>query len=128
MSYEIEFQTHENYVRVHVRGERRYGDAAVEASEAGSQIVRYCRDANIYRVLVILDLRGQLSAFDSLEMVSQSQEYGWDHSFKLAFVDPNNDPVEDVKFTELIAVNRGYSVKAFDDEAKAVDWLIDHAT
>ena len=128
MHYELDFQTNENYVRVHVTGDRRYGDAAVEASQAGHQIVEYCRNANIYRVLVILDLGGRLSAYDSLEMVSQSREYGWDFSFKLAFVNANNDSFDDVQFTETVAVNRAYSVKAFTDEAKAVDWLIDRAS
>ncbi len=108
MPYEIDLQTNENYVRVHVTGERRYGDAAVEASQAGHQIVEYCRDADIYRVLVILNLRGRLSAIDSLEMVANAQEYGWDYAFKLAFVDTNNDSVDDVKFTETVAVNRAY--------------------
>ena len=127
MPYKIDFHTNENYVRVHVTGDRRNGDAVVEASRAGCQIVEYCRDVNIYRVLVILNLRGRLSAFDSLEMVTQSREYGWDHGFKLAFVDAKNDSADDVKFTETVAVNRAYSVKAFTDEAKAVDWLIHRA-
>ena len=127
MPYEFDIQTNENYVRVHVTGERRYGDAAVEAGQTGRQIVEYCRAADIYRVLVILNLRGRLSAFDSLEMVSQSREYGWDHKFKLAFVDTNNDSADDVKFTETIAVNRAYSVRAFSNEAEAVDWLINKA-
>lgn len=34
---------------------------------------------------------------------------------------------EIVKFTETVAVNRAYSVKAFADEAKAVDWLVGQA-
>jgi hypothetical protein len=125
MAYEIDLQTMDNYVRVHVTGERRYGDAAMEASQAGQKIVEYCRQTDIYRVLVVLNLRGRLSAIDSLEIVTSSQEYGWDYSFKLAFVDTNNSSFDDVKFTETVAVNRAYSVKAFNDEAKAVDWLLD---
>lgn len=127
MPYQVDLQTIENYVRAHVTGERRYGDAAVEASEAGYQIVEYCRTVDIYRVLAILDLRGRLSAMDSLEIVSNSREYGWDYSYKLAFVDTNPDSIEDVRFTETVAANRAYSVKAFTDEAEAIDWLIDKA-
>ena len=127
MPYEIDFQTIENYVRVCVTGDRRNGDAAVEASQSGRQIVEYCRDAKIYRVLVILNLRGRLSPFESLEMVTQSRGYGWDYAFKLAFVDENRVAVEDVKFTETVAFNRAFSVRAFTDEAKAVDWLIGKA-
>ena len=124
MPYEIDFQLRDNYLRVHVTGDRRDGDAAIEAGHAGRQIVEHCRDAKIHRVMIILDLRGPLSAFDSLEMVTQSREYGWDHTFKLAFVDTDIESVKYARFTETVAVNRSYSVKAFTDEADAVDWLI----
>jgi hypothetical protein len=125
MPYQVDIQKHDKYVRVHVKGERRYGDAAVEAAQVGRQIVEYCRVANIYRVMVILDLNGRLSAIDSLEMVAGSQQYGWDHSFKLAFVVTNAGSIEDVKFTESIATDREYAVKAVTEEAEAVDWLMD---
>ena len=124
MPYEIDIQLHDNYVRVHAKGERRYGDAAFEAGQAGRHIVEFCRNAEVYHVLVVLDLSGRLSAIDSYEIVDQSKEYGWDHNYKLAFVAMNEDSADDVKFTETIAVNRAYSVKQFTDEAKALEWLL----
>ncbi len=72
-----------------------------------------------------MNLRGRLTAIDSLDIVTQSREYGWDYAFRLAFVDTNKDSADDVKFTETVAVNRSYSVKAFTDEAAAVEWLVD---
>ena len=107
-------------------GTRRYGDAAVEAGNVGRKIVELCRKVNICRVLVVLNLRGRLTTVDSLDIVTQSREYGWDFAFKLAFVDTNKDSAEDVKFTETVAVNRSYTVKAFTNEAEAVDWLLDN--
>ncbi|MGB5450407.1 MAG: hypothetical protein WBM80_15895 [Woeseiaceae bacterium] len=125
MPYEIDIQAKQDYVRVHVTGERRYGDAALEASQAGQQIVEYCQKADNYRVLVVLNLGGRLSATDSYEIVESSKEYGWDHAYKLAFVDTNEESIDDVRFTETVAVNRAYSVRAFADEAEAIDWLRD---
>ena len=125
MPYELDIQLHNNYVRVHATGERRYGDAAFEAGRAGQHIVEFCRNAEVYRVLVILDLSGRLSAVDSYEIVDQSKEYGWDHNYRLAFVATNEDSADDVKFTETIAVNRAYAVKQFADEAEALEWLLD---
>jgi hypothetical protein len=125
MPYEVDIQAQQDYVRVHVTGERRYGDAALEASQAGQQIVESCRNADNYRVLLVLNLRGRLSATDSYEIVEDAKEYGWDHAYKLAFVDTNRESVDDVRFTETVAVNRAYSVKAFADEAEAIDWLLD---
>ena len=126
MSYEAEIETHENYIRVHVTGTRRYGDAAVEAGQVGRRIVEHCRNADIYRVLLVLNLSGRLTAVDSLDIVTQSREYGWDFAFKLAFVDTNKDSAEDVRFTETVAVNRSYTVRAFTDEAEALEWLLDN--
>ena len=125
MPYELDIQLHNNYVRAHATGERRYGDAAFEAGQTGQHIVEFCRNAEVYRVLVILDLSGRLSAVDSYEIVDQSKEYGWDHKFRLAFVTTNEDSADDVKFTETIAVNRAYAVKQFADEAEALEWLLD---
>ena len=124
MPYELDIQLHNNHVRVHATGERRYGDAAFEAGQAGHRIVEFCRNAKVYRVLVILNLSGRLSAVDSYEIVDQSKDYGWDHNYRLAFVTTNEDSADDVKFTETIAVNRAYSVKQFADEAEALEWLL----
>lgn len=123
MPYEFDFQLQQDYVRVQVTGARRYGDAAAEAGRVGRKIVEFCRDADIYRVLVVLNLSGRLSAVDSYEIVTDSEDYGWDHRYRLAFVDPRKSSIEDVKFTETVAVNRAYSVKAFTDESEAIEWL-----
>ena len=112
-------------MRVKASGHRRYGDAAVEAGQAGRQVVEFCRNADIYNVLVVLNLSGRLSAIDSFEIVDQSKDYGWDVNFKLAFVETNEASANDVRFTETIAVNRAYSVRHFTDEAEAIVWLLD---
>ena len=124
MAYEVDIQLRENHVRVHVTGDRRTGDAAFEAGQAGRHIVESCRKADVYRVLVILDLSGRLSAIDSYEIVDQSKEYGWDHNYRLAFVAADEESADDVKFTETIAVNRAYAVRQFSDEAEALVWLL----
>jgi len=124
LPYEVDIALRDNHVRVCVTGERRTGDAAFEAGQAGQHIVEFCRNSEVYRVLVILNLGGRLSAIDSYEIVDQSKEYGWDFNYRLAFVATNQDSADDVKFTETIAVNRAYSVKQFTDEAEALDWLL----
>lgn len=124
MAYEVDIELRGKYVRVHVTGERRTGDAAFEAGVAGRRIVEFCRQSDVYRVMVVLELSGRLSAVDSYEIVDQSREYGWDHNFRLAFVAMDDDSAEDVKFTETIAVNRAYAVRQFTDETEAEAWLL----
>jgi len=124
MAYAINIELMQGYVRAHAKGERRLGDAELDASQAGQEIVQFCRDADVYKVLLVLELRGRLSAVDSYELVANSKNYGWTHEFKLAFVETNKESIEDVRFTETVAVNRAYAVKVFTDEEAAVDWLL----
>ena len=86
MHYEADIQLRENHVRVHVTGRRRTGDAAFEAGQVGRHIVEFCRKADVFRVLVILDLSGRLSAIDSYEIVSQAGAGGMGEVYKA------NDP------------------------------------
>ena len=87
MAYDADIRLIEDYVRVEVVGERRLGDAAHDAGEVGKDIVRFCRANDVFRVMVVLRLRGRLSAVDSYEMVVNSKSYGWTHNFRLAFVE-----------------------------------------
>ncbi len=123
MAYDADIRLIEDYVRVEVVGERRLGDAAHDAGEVGKDIVRFCRANDVFRVMVVLRLRGRLSAVDSYEMVVNSKSYGWTHNFRLAFVDTTGEALEDIQFTETVAVTRAYAVKAFADEASAAEWL-----
>lgn len=125
MPYDSEFEMHSDHLRVVVTGVRRMGDAAFDAAEVGARIVERCNEAEIFRVLVVLNLSGRLSAVDSYEVVVNSARYGWNHKFRLALVDANKESVDGVRFTETVAVNRWYEVRAFTDEDEALAWLLD---
>ena len=124
MAYEFDLQLMSGYVRAEVSGARRFGDAAFEAGIVGRKIVEFCRDADVYRVMVVLKLKGALSPIDSHEMVVSSESYGWTHDFRLALVDSDEESLADVQFTETVAINRAYSVRAFRTEDDALAWLL----
>ncbi|MDX1498322.1 MAG: hypothetical protein R3176_00395 [Woeseiaceae bacterium] len=125
MPYDVTFEVHDEHVRVTVTGTRRQGDAALDAAIVGRKTVQVCEQEDLYRVLVILKLEGRLSAIDSYEMVIGAKDFGWDHRYRLALVDTNEESADDVAFTETVAVNRAYAVKAFTDENRALEWLLD---
>jgi hypothetical protein len=124
MPYEASIEVREDHLRVSVTGTRRLGDAASDAGDVGARVVGACREHGIYRVLLLLNLSGRLSAFDSYEMVANARDYGWTHAFRLAIVDSNPRSMVDSEFTETIAVNRAYGVKAFRNEDEALQWLL----
>ncbi len=127
MPYAAEFQIVDDYVRLDVTGERRPGDAAAQAGDVIEKTVEFCRSVGVYRVLVVLHLEGRLSALDSYDIVVHAKDHGWTHAFKLAFVERHRDTFADVKFTEIVAANRAYPIRAFESEAEALGWLREDA-
>lgn len=125
---EMEYETHitelPDYLRVHVCGERSPGRSVANADRVGRMIVEYCKDKGIDRILLVLELKGRLGPLDAVGIVTHSPDYGFDHGFKLAFVDLNAESYRDSLFTETVAVNRAYSMKVFDDEQEAREWLL----
>lgn len=125
MSYDVAIEMNGDHLRVTVTGIRRQGDAALDAAVVGKKTVEVCEREGIYRVLCVLNLEGRLSAIDSYEMVIGAKDFGWDHGYRLALVETNENSADDVAFTETVAVNRAYAVRAFTDEDEALEWLLD---
>jgi hypothetical protein len=61
---------------------------------------------------------------DSFDLVSISEEVGWKRDFHVAIVDLNSDTLEDARFTEVVAANRAYPIRVFDNEEDGKDWLL----
>lgn len=124
MPYNVEIQVFANHLRIGVSGDREAGDAVADASMVGQQIVAQCRDTGINNILLVLKLAGHASAIDVYKIITESQQYGWNHEMKAAFVDLNAESLSDVQFAETVAVNRAYRVRVFDNEDGATDWLL----
>ena len=124
MGYETHITEYQDYVRVQVCGERSPGHSVANADRVGKMIVEYCQDKGIDRILLVLELVGRLGPLDAIGIVTNSADYGFHHGFKLAFVDLNAESYRDSLFTETVAVNRSYSMKVFDKEQEAREWLL----
>ncbi len=73
--------------------------------------------------LLVLNLKGPLSPMDSFDIVATSEEIGWQRHFRVAMVDCNTESAEDTHFTEVVASNRAFPVRVFDNEEDALAWL-----
>ena len=74
--------------------------------------------------LLVLNLSGPLSPMDAFDIVSTSEEIGSQRQFRVAMVDQNTESAEDTHFTEIVAGNRAFPVRVFDNEQDALDWLL----
>jgi len=124
MTYEVKLQAHANHLEFRVFGDRLAGDAVTDADLVGQQVLEQCRAHEINNILLILELTGAVSAIDIYQIVTNSEQYGWRHDLKMALVDLNRDSLADSQFTETVAVNRAYRVRAFDNERDASEWLL----
>ena len=124
MAYETNITEFPGYLRVHVCGERAPGHSVTNADRVGKMIVEYCRDNDIDRIMLVLELGGRLGPLDAVGIVTHAPDYGFHHGLRLAFVDLNTESFPDNLFTETVAVNRSYSMKVFDNEQNAREWLL----
>jgi hypothetical protein len=120
MKIDVSFDEEHNCVVGRFEGDLMLDTAKKYISEA----VKVANKHPCQRILN--DLRGAnvvLSIFDLYELPSLVVTEGLDHRWRRAvLVDPTVD-LEKVDFYELVASNRGLTVRMFTDYDKAIQWL-----
>jgi hypothetical protein len=106
------------------------GTVVLESSEQIlRQIADACREHDQDHVLI--DARNVpvhgLSVIDLYQLGSSLESYGFGPSHRIAVVF-NPSSAERAKFFELVAINRGTSVRAFDKLEEAWEWLSDESS
>lgn len=124
MSYVTDFQVLDDHIRIEVTGERVPGNVAPDSGEVIEKTMQVIEKTGITNCLLILNLTGALSPMDAFDIVAISEEVGWKRNFKVAMVERNAAALEDTHFTEIVAGNRAYPVRVFDNEDDARDWLL----
>jgi hypothetical protein len=124
MPYEAQVEVLDDHIRVEVAGERVPGSVALDASLVMEKTIEVINRTGISNCLVILNLAGSLSAMDSFDMVSISEDVGWKRDFRVALVNTQAESLEDAQFTEIVASNRAYPLRVFDNEEDAKHWLL----
>jgi hypothetical protein len=124
MSYVTDFQVLDDHIRIEVTGERIPGHVTPDSGEVAEKTVQVIEKTGITNCLLILNLTGPLSPMDAFDIVAISEEVGWKRNFRIAAVERNAALLEDTHFTEIVAGNRAYPVRVFDNEDDARDWLL----
>jgi hypothetical protein len=107
------------------------GTVALESSE---QILRRiadaCNEHGQHRVLIDATKvpERSLSVIDLYQLGSNLQSYGFSPSHRIALLCNPGGSTERAKFFELVAVNRGSSVRVFDNRDEAWSWLSEETT
>lgn len=123
MQIEMTLIESDGILRVDLQGHRDAKQAISQATSIWPRVAAECRARNIYRILAISQLTGRLPPLSAYAISSNPQQFNWDRNFQLAFVDLNPESLADNQFGELVATNRGWSMKVFDNEQDAMTWL-----
>ena len=123
MSVEYRIENKYGYCRLYVSGEWTRGQEANEAKTIWEELVEVSRQTEIFRLIAVFDIPGCLPTMEAFEIASAPVSSGWNNLWKVALVYPYPERFESNLFSETVAVNRGYNVKAFRDELDALAWL-----
>ena len=123
MSVKYRIENKNSYGRLYVSGEWTRGQEANEAKKIWEELVEASRQTGIYRLIAVFDIPGCLPTMEAFEIASAPVSSGWNNLWKVALVYPYPERFESNLFSETVAVNRGYNVKAFRDELNALAWL-----
>lgn len=102
------------------------GTIALESSEQIlRQIAAACRKHEQHHVLIDATRLPEksLSVIDLYQLGSSLQSYGFGADHRLGILCNPGESTQRGKFFELVAVNRGASVRVFDSLAAALAWL-----
>lgn len=119
--YDIEFEDRGKYLYVYVRGDK----ASIEISTRyWNEIAEECRKTNHKKVLVEEDITESTTSIPELyQFASDLPKYGFIGIY-IAFVDRYIEQNELNRFVELVAGNRGFRGKVFNDTDEAEKWLL----
>lgn len=93
---------------------------------AAAQTTAHCREHGYSRVVIDLrEMSGGLDTLETFEVAGHAipTQTGARDLVRSAILDLTEN-IERIRFFETVAVNRGFNVKVFDDEEKAVEWLL----
>lgn len=123
MAYDLEYQVDGDILCVYATGDRDTDSPGAAAQDAWTRIAQQCGETGLSRVLIISHVTGRYPTLDTYETMSTLDRYGISRHWKIAYV--NADPTcrEDLMFMMAVADNKGFSVRLFDDEARARKWL-----
>ena len=87
-------------------------------------MIAQCRAAGLTRMLIRYRMHGHFSLMHAFDLSNNPGQLGWVRSLRIAVVRLEGTPLEELRAVETVAVNRGFPMRVFEDEATAKHWLL----
>jgi hypothetical protein len=125
MHANIRTEVMKEYIRVSMTGDRsRAKDLQAEILDIWRAIADECRATDVYRVLIVSEVKGKLPTMKTFEINKQLYSLGFGPPARIAFVEAHDDAHEELRFGENVAVNRAVNARFFNDENEALSWVL----
>jgi len=121
MPYTISTDIRDDHLYVHVTGTRTLQGAQGVVRDS----VEAAREASLDRILIDMrDFQGSLSVGEGWSVINKDLNRYRPHARqKVALLDMPSEQ-DRLRTFELIAANRGFNLRVFSEEAKAIAWLL----
>lgn len=123
MPYNTIVENCSDFLRVEVSGTRRPDTEHEEAIATWGPVLAECRSGGLNRLLIRYRMHGRFSLMHAFDLSDNPERFGWVRSIRIAVVRIEGTPIDELRAVETVAVNRGFPMAVFDDEADAVNWL-----
>lgn len=124
MAYAYEIQRKPNYLRVVVDGERRRGGEAKDTFDVLKEVAKICEEENHNKMIFVWNVPGAVGSLDAFRVASNFEKADFKRTYKFATINYDKAQYESNRFTETVAVNRGWNFKVFNNEEDGLEWLL----
>lgn len=119
--YQISFEHRPNYLYVYVSGEH---DSYKISRQYWLEVADECNKTGYKKVLIDEDIKESVSVGEAFRIAAELPQMGF-RGVCVAFFDRYAEQHELNEFGELVATNRGFFAKVFNDYNEAENWLLD---
>ncbi len=123
MPYAVSMIEQNHYLKFVISGDRRPGQQAKDSIDAWTQIFDTCRAMDNNLILVIFKLSGSLPVMEAFKIVEHVAKNTLNRQCVIALVDLNEVSRKDNRLGATVAANRGLTIRVFDNEPAAEEWL-----
>lgn len=123
MTYHLDFHIHGNILNVYAAGEGGSADSGVAAEDVWKRIAQKCEECSISRILILSGITRRYPTHDCYEITSTLDRYGISRDWKIAYVNGKPHCRQELLSMIVVAQNRGFGLRLFEDKAKAYEWL-----
>lgn len=119
--YHISFEYRPNYLYVYVSGEH---DSYKISHQYWLEVADECNKTGYKKVLIDEDIKESVSIGEAFQIAAELPLMGF-RGVCVAFYDRYAEQHELNEFGELVATNRGFFARVFNDFNEAENWILD---